>query len=116
MDGGLEPRAQGLDLDLFPAELLRQNRGDAARGVAAGLDLGAVGVADAHACVGALFGRLQDDELIAANAALAIGDRRGQAVVEREGLGAGIDNDEVVTESMHLGEGAGHGNSGRFEG
>ena len=49
--------------------------GDAARGVAAGAGLAAVGVVDAHEDVGAgVARRLQHDQLVAADAAAAVGE------------------------------------------
>ena len=65
-----------------PAGLARQQRGDAARGVAAGPGLGAVGVADAHEGVGigARRWRLDGDELVAADAGAPVGDRGSAAL------------------------------------
>ena len=49
--------------------------GDAARGIAAGLDLAAVGVADAHEELRApVVRRLEHDQLVAADAGMAVGD------------------------------------------
>ena len=53
--------------------------GDAARGIAAGAGLDAVGVADAHEGIGVGAGRrrFDDDELVAAHAGAPVSDRRG---------------------------------------
>ena len=70
--------ALGLDR-ACPAEQQR----DAARGIAAGLDLAAVGVADAHPDVGRV-GRLEQDELVAADPGAAVGESaRGRSVHRR---------------------------------
>ncbi len=91
------------------AGLAHQQVGDAAGGVAAGAGLGAVGVADAHEGVGvAVRRRLDDDELVAADAGAPVGDRGGAGRREAERAGALVEHDEVVAAAVHLEE-ARHG-------
>ena len=65
------------------AGLAALEQGDAAGGVAAGLDLAAVGVADAHPDVGDVGG-LEQDQLVAADAGAAVGDRPRPRRVHRD--------------------------------
>ncbi len=82
-----------------------RKRGDAACGIAAGLGLAAVGVADAHEGGGPRVLRLLDeDELIAADAAMAVGNGARGGRVDRDGVRARVEHDEVVAEPMHLDE------------
>ena len=74
---------------------------DAARGVAAGLDLAAVGVPDPHAQVGDV-GRLEQDHLVAADAGAPVGDRARPRLVHRHRAFARVEDDEIVAEAMHL--------------
>src|SRR4029077_1718124 len=76
--------------------------------VAAGVDLAAVRVPDAHEGVG-LVRRLDGDELVAARRPGASGDGAHQRLVGREGLAAGLDHHEVVARAVHLEERAVHG-------
>ncbi len=63
--------------------------GDAARGIAARLDLAAIGVADAHEGGGAVPARrLDHDHLVAADAQMPVGDGARARVVERDRLAA----------------------------
>ena len=89
-----------------PAGLGGQQSGDAAGGVAAGPGLGAVGVADAHEGIGGrvVRRRLDDDELVAADAGAAVGDGGGTAGGEAERAGALVEHDEVVSAAVHLDE------------
>ena len=75
-DLGLEDAGQGLDAGRRAGRGAGQDGGDAACGVAAGADLGAVGVVDAHEGIGGgVPGGLDDDHLVAAHAGVAIGER-----------------------------------------
>jgi len=77
-------------------------------GVPAGFDLAAIGIENAHAKVGTL-GRFDDDELIAANAGMSIGQRGGQSRRHRrQRLNARIQHDEIVAQPVHLGESGPH--------
>ena len=82
---GLEQARAGLDRDAFAPVSRISSARDAARGVAAGLDLAAVGVADAHEGVGARVARrLDHDELVAADAACRSAMRARRRLVERQ--------------------------------
>ena len=99
----------GRRIDGHPARpaLAHQQLRHAARGVAAGLDLATVGIADPQGRVRrAVLRRLDDDELVAAHAGLAVGDRPCLGVAQGQGRGAGIDDDEIVAQAVHLDEGA----------
>ena len=88
------------------ALLLHQQRRDAARRVAAGRHLAAVGVADAHEGVGvAVLRRLDHDQLVAPDAQMPVGDAPRLRLAQRDGMVARVDHDEVVAEPVHLGEG-----------
>ncbi len=86
------------------AGLLGQNAGDTAGGVAACAGLCAVGIADAHECVGvaAERRRLDDDELVAANAGASVGDRGSAPGRQVERARAFVEHDEVVAAAVHL--------------
>ena len=78
---------------------------EAARAIAALLDLAAVGIEDAVAKIDAGLCRLLDDQnLVAADAEVTIGDAPDLAGVEHDGLGDRVENNEIVTQSLHLGE------------
>ena len=103
----IEP-AQGVDAGAVAARRLHQQPADAAQRVAARFHLAAVGVPHAHEGVGAVGG-LYGDELVEADAGLAVGP--GAHLLRRgpEGLPARLDDDEVVAEPVHLHVGAAHG-------
>src|SRR3546814_18600200 len=89
--------------DLFAHD----QRGDAARAVAAGADLAAVVVADAQEDIGAAVGRpLENQQLVAADTLAAVGDGTGLRVRQWKRLLARVDHDEVVAEPVHLDAGA----------
>ena len=78
---------------------------EAARAVAALLDLAAVGVEDPVAKVDVGARRPLDDEhLVAAHAKAAVGERADLARGEGERLDGRVDDDEVVAEPVHLRE------------
>ena len=106
----------GLDHHMAAAVLLHQQIGDAARGIAAGLDLPAVGIADAHEGIGEpVLRRLDQDQLIAADTLAPVGDAPRLRLIERDRVPARVDNDEVVAEAMHLEKGQ-RGHDGRLYG
>jgi hypothetical protein len=84
---------------------------EAARAVAALLDLvAAAAVEDAIAEVGAgARRRLDDEDLVGADAEAPVGDALELRAVERERLLRRVDDDEVVAGSLHLGEANAHG-------
>jgi hypothetical protein len=75
---GVEQARLGLDRAALPAGFRHDQGGDATRCVSAGLDLAAVGVADAHENVRrAVRRRLHGDQLVAADADAAVGHGAG---------------------------------------
>jgi len=86
---------------------LADQRGDAARRVAARLDLAAVGVEYPHFDVG-LRRRFEQDQLVAADAVAAIGNRMRPRRRHLDAVRARIDHDKVVAEAVHLGEAVRH--------
>ena len=76
---------------------------DAAGGVAAGVDLAAIAIVDAHEGVGAAPGALDGDHLIEADGVRRAKrlDRLGR---EAHGSGAAVENDEFVSKAVHLAE------------
>ena len=91
---------------LVLARRLHQEPADAARAVAAGGDLLAVGVPEPHARIDAFAGarRLQHDQLVEADAMLgAVGDARApDRPLGSNWRAAGLDHDEVVAKPVHL--------------
>ena len=82
-----------------------QEFGDAARPVAALLDLAAVGIEDAVVDRGARPGRrLQHQRLVEADAGVAVGQPSPGGGVGQGRRVRRIHDDEVVAESVHLGE------------
>lgn len=71
----VEQPDDGFDDRVIAAGLFHHQIGNAARRVAAGLDLRTVGVENAHEHVGmGVLGKLDDDELIAADAGAPVGN------------------------------------------
>src|SRR5205823_946986 len=77
--------------------------GHAANAVAAHFAFQAVGVEHAHADVG-LLRRHDEDQAVAADAGVAIGNQRSNARGIRHFLVKAIDVDVVVADAVHLGE------------
>ena len=78
---------------------------EAARAVAAVFDFAAVGVVDAVGVIVRGIRRGFDDEqLVKADAAVAVGQRADARARPVEGLLQGIQDDEVVTEAVHFAE------------
>jgi hypothetical protein len=77
---------------------------EAARAVAALLDLAAVGVEDAVAEIDVGRPALHHEDLVAADAEVAVGEPLELRAREREGLAGAVDDDEVVAGALHLGE------------
>ena len=95
-----------LQADVAGPGLLHQQRGDAAGGIAAGADLAAVGIEDAHEGVRVRHRRPLDyDQLIAADPLAPVGNRPRKVRCHRNRARARVDDDEIVAESMHLGKG-----------
>ena len=85
--------------------LVHQHRGDAARGVAAGAGLAAVGIVDAHEDIGVALGRrLEHDQLVAAHAQPAVGDGTPARRRQLERSPARVEHDEIVAQPVHLDE------------
>ena len=99
----------GLDRRLVPPALVEQECRHAARAVAAGLDLAAVGIADFHEHVAIGHGRAQHHELVAAYAGAPVGHAAVAFVGPVERPGARIQHDEIIAEPVHLDEGNAHG-------
>ena len=96
------------DDDMVAARFLHQQIGDAAQPVAAGLHHPAIGIANPHEGIGQpVGGRLDGDELVAAHPGAPVGDAPRAILVQREGMLARVDHDEVVAEAVHLQEGRG---------
>ncbi len=93
----------GLDGDVGASPFLGDDRSHAARRITAGRHLAAVGVPDAHEHVSCLRG-LEHDELVAADAFLAVGDGAHRVRAKHERARPRIDHDEVVAEPVHLAE------------
>ncbi len=78
---------------------------EAARAVAALLDLAAVGVEDPVAEVGRGVARLLDHQnLIAADAAVPLGDSPQLLARQGKGFLRKVENDKIVARAVHFGE------------
>src|SRR4029453_16755094 len=75
----------------------------AARGVAAGAAPPAIGVPDAHECIGLTRG-FERNDLVAADALLPVGDGADGIGREGERASARVDHDKIVAEPVHLAE------------
>ncbi len=84
----------------------------AARRVAAGFDLVAVGVENPHEDIGAALRPLDHDHLVATDAVPAVGDQARKRFIERDAALARVENNEIVAQPVHLVEGR-HGNAYR---
>src|SRR6267143_2590444 len=82
-----------------------QQGGHATRGVAAGLGLAAVGVADAHRHLGRRMTRpLEQDHLVAADTGSPIRQRACACRINHNRRTATVEHDEVVAKAMHFEE------------
>jgi hypothetical protein len=93
------------DLVLVGQPLVAHEAHEAARAVAALLDLAAVGVEDPvdEVHVGAV-GRLDQQHLVGAHAEVAIRERAPLRLGQRHALAHAVEHDEVVARALHLGE------------
>ncbi len=108
---GFDPRtdhaARGLDADLAPGgeALVEHEAREAARAVAALLDLAAVGVEDAVAEIVTRVARpLHQQHLVAADAEVAVGEGACLRGREVDRLAHAVQHDEVVALALHLRE------------
>ena len=93
----------GFDNGVVAALFLHQDIGDTARRITAGGDLMAVGIADAHEGIGlGIAGRFDNDKLVTADAGVAVGDPFGLGLIEAYGLGAPVQHDKIIAESVHF--------------
>jgi hypothetical protein len=85
--------------------LIADEAGEAACPVAALFDLGAVGIEDAVMEIGiGQARRLDQQDLIAADAEAPIGQTSRELGIQVDPLAHGVEDDEVVAQSLHLGE------------
>src|SRR5262249_43988915 len=105
----VEKAATGPERHAAVAGFLEDEARDAACAVAAALDLIAVRIPDAHLGVGAIFWTADDEHLVVADAAVAVADQACSLRRHRDRVLAGIDDDEVVAEAVHLEKGHVHG-------
>src|SRR3546814_13034893 len=75
--------------------------GEAGGRVAAGFDFASVRVEDAHLHVRRLR-RLDEDELVAADARLAVGNMAGPRAIHLQWRFARVEDSEIVAETMHF--------------
>src|SRR3954451_25085461 len=79
--------------------------GNAARSIAAGAGLAAVGIEKPDRRIGAGSGCWADhNQLIAADAGIAVGERAGDGGIDRERFATRIEHDKIVAEPVHLAE------------
>jgi len=99
------------DLVLVRQALFAHEAGETAGAVAAHGHLRTIGVEDAVTETGArIAARLHQQELVAADAEMAIAEETDALGVEVDVLTHGVDDDEIVAQAMHLGESqGGHG-------
>src|SRR5262249_47589874 len=108
---GLQPRSDhprkrlDADLALFRQPFVVNEPDEAARAVAALLDLTAVRVPDAVAEIRVRSLRfLHDQDLVAAYPEVAVGDAPRALRVDVDFAAEAVENDEVVARALHLGE------------
>jgi len=102
-DCGFEQPSQGLDPNLPVPRLPEQQVGDAAGGIPACLGLATIGIANPHHNTSLrMTRRLEQDQLVAADAGTPIGERRHILCPQRDGVASTIENDEIVPEPVHL--------------
>ncbi len=81
---------------------------DCARRITAGFDFAAIGVEYPHGKV-CLFGWLQHNQLIAADAAIPIGQAAHVFIAQfRNRILARVEHHEIIAEAVHLDEGNAH--------
>ena len=97
------------DLALVGQAVVAHEHDEAARAVAALLDLAAVGVEDAVAEVRVTLRALDDEHLVAAHAEAAVGQRANRVRRQVDTLAHAVDDDEIVAQPLHLGELERHG-------
>ena len=105
--GGLrvEQSGQGLDAHIIASRLGHQQRRDAARGIAAGRDLAAIGIVNPHEGVRpGVFRRADHYDLVAADTGMAVCNGARMAGAQRDWITAAVQDHEVVTQTVHLGE------------
>ncbi len=92
--------------------LLMDEAHEAARAVAALLDLAAIGIEDAVAEIDAGRRRTFDhQDLVATDAKVAVGEKARLGRRRHEVLVDGVEHDKVVAEAVHFGEADSHGRS-----
>src|SRR5438067_4880354 len=102
---GFEETGDCLDARPAVAGFLGEQPGDAAGGVAASLGLTAIGIDDAHRYLcRRMARRLDQDQLIAADPDTPVGDIPRHLGIDRDGIAAPIEHDEIVAEPMHFTE------------
>ena len=107
LDRRLDDAAERLDADRAPVgeAVIEHEAREAAGAVAALLDLGAVGVEDPVAEVDPFARRrLDEQDLVGADAEMAIGDAPPLLAPEAQRLANAVDDDEVVARAVHLRE------------
>ncbi len=114
----IEHAGDALERDFGLSGLLHQQRGGAAGAVAAGAGFRTVAVQEGEAVVRQAGGRWRDDdELVAADAPVAVGDPRCRPGAGRRRAVPQVQHHEVVAGSVHLHErkaGRPEGGRGRF--
>ena len=101
---GAEQPGIGLDRGGLPAALAHHQPADAAGGVAAGIDLAAVLVVDAHEDVGIPRRALERDHLVEADRPV-VAERADRLRREPDRPLARVEHGERVAEAVHLAEG-----------
>jgi hypothetical protein len=99
-----ERSAIRFDANVLSTLLIHQQPRNAARGVAATLDLSAVGVENPHEGIRAVFCRLNHNHLIATDTEATVGDGACGISTERERLLARVEYNEIVAEALHFQE------------
>ena len=104
-DFGFEQPGRGLDPNPWVTRLAVQQFGDTAGGIAAGLGLAAVRIADPHQELSrGMTRRLEQDQLIATDTGAPIGKRGYGLGTHRDRGTTKIEHDKIIAEPVHFQE------------
>ena len=102
---GIKQSDDGLDNDILAAKFAHDDARHTARGIATGLDLAPVIVANAHEGIGKIIaGGFDHDQLITTDSGFAVGDAGRSCVIKIKhgGIASSVKDNEIITQTMHF--------------